>query len=165
MITLTGTFEYDDSTPIDGHVILDLVLSNNQYITVGEAQEQGTETPVPHRYKIIITNGSIVSVTGLFPDSFASADTIHGNSEISPPDTMYKYSLFDAVGRQLEDSINVVIGTTPFDLFNAAPSIPDNAELSAIGVISNAPSGANKITNIYVSSAGKVVVEYDDVPI
>jgi hypothetical protein len=164
MITLTGTFQYDDGTPLDGTAKLNIIGSDGQYFILGAAQEQGTQTPIPNRYEIIITNGSISSIVG-FDTNFTSTDTIWGNSEISPPDTLYKYWLFDAVDRKISGPVNIQISSGPYDLFSALPSsIPTSAVTQNI-LVSNPPSGSMAIKNFYVNSSGKVVVEYDDAPV
>ena len=164
MITLTGTFQYDDGTLIDGWVKLNLVSANGQFFTLGAAQERGTQTPIPNRYEILITAGAVASITG-FDTNFTSTDTIWGNSEISPPDTIYKYTLFDALDRRIGEIFTTLINNSPFDLFNALPtSIPASA-VSQNLLISNPPAGNMMVKNFYVDSTGKLVVEYDDNPV
>ena len=96
MITLTGTFLYEDSIPIDGRVRLSLIRGDGQYITVGTAQELGTQIPIPHWYDITLTGGLISGVIGFDP-SFTSTDTVHGNDDIAPPDTLYRCRVYDAI--------------------------------------------------------------------
>ena len=164
MITLTGSFQYDDGTPLDGTAKLNIIDSDGNYFTLGAAQQSGTQTSVPNRYEITITAGAIESIKG-FDTSFTSVDTVWGNGEISPPDTLYRYWLFDAVDRKISGPVDIQITSGPYDLFNALPSnIPTSAVTQNI-LVSNPPSGNMAVKNFYVDSSGKLVVEYDDAPV
>lgn len=162
MITLTGTFQYDDGTPIDGEVILDLIASG-QFMLIDTAQEAGTETTISERYVITINAGSISGIKG--NKGFTSTNTILGNHEISPPNTQYRCVLLDAIGQEIQGALDITINTDPYDLSAAVPSSPPTNIITSSLLVSNPPSGNMVIKNFYVNTSGKVVIEYDDTPV
>ena len=164
MITLTGTFLYEDSTPIDGRIRLSLIRSDGQYITVGTAQELGTQIPVPHWYDITLTGGSIDGVVGHDP-VFTSADAIHGTNDIAPPDTLYRCRVYDAIDREILPPVDVQITSSPFDLSTAQPVTVPTLKATSSLLVSKPPSGSRVVKNLYVNPSGMIVVEYDTSPV
>ncbi len=165
MITLTGTFQYDDGIPLDGWARVALIDENGRFFEGGAAQERGTQIPVPHYYDVTITNGSVAKVDGFIPDTFLTVDTIWGNNEISPPGTRYRYKLFDAIDRQLGSDLDLTISSTPFNLFLSQPTAIPAPQLQPTLLTSKPPTGGMTVSNFYVDSSGKLVVEYNDIPV
>ena len=160
MTELTGAFQYEDGSPVTGYAILDLI-AGGQYVIVGTPKKASTGEDVTPRYKVTIINSTITSVTGLDGTAFPN-NSIVGNDDISPPDTLYRYRLYDNLGRELSSLLDIEIESATYDLSSSVPTQP-TVFFFKPGITSLPPTGKHKVSNLYVDN-GKFTVEYDDTP-
>lgn len=162
MTELTGTFQYEDASPVTGYATIDLVVGG-QYVLIGMARETATGNAVPESYRANISNGSIASVVDLNGNTMAGGQ-IFSSNEISPPDTSYRYTLFDNLSRPLSSSVDLRVEGSSYDL-SASIATQATVILFKPGIASAPPSSNFRVSNLYVNTDGKLTVEYDTTPV